>query len=147
MINALTAAPGNMKVFGRQDLSKYWVITLDDITSGHIFNMLPGGGNSTYRLHAYAEDVDGQVTLLGTRTFTASNSTAALPFGAIDTPGQGETVSGVITNWGWALTPQPGNIPVDGSTPSYLYQGKTYYFCSEECRAAFAKNPKKYAGP
>src|SRR6185295_18991774 len=29
MINALTAAPGNMKVFGRQDLSKYWVITLD----------------------------------------------------------------------------------------------------------------------
>jgi len=39
------------------------------------------------------------------------------------------------------------DIPVDGSTPTYLYQGKTYYFCSEECRAAFAKNPRKYAGP
>jgi hypothetical protein len=29
MINALTAAPGNMKVFGRQDLNRYWVIRLD----------------------------------------------------------------------------------------------------------------------
>jgi len=47
MINALTAASGNMKVFGRQDLNKYWVITLDDITSGNIFNMLPGGGSSS----------------------------------------------------------------------------------------------------
>ena len=46
MINALTAAPGNMKVFGRQDLNRYWVIRLSDITSGNIFKMLPGGGPS-----------------------------------------------------------------------------------------------------
>jgi hypothetical protein len=46
MVNALTAAPGNMKVFGRQDLNRYWVVRLSDITSGNIFKMLPGGGPS-----------------------------------------------------------------------------------------------------
>ena len=83
-------------------------------------NMLPGGGTGTYRLHAYADDIDGHTTLLGSRTFTTANSTATLPFGTIDTPGQGEIVSGTITNWGWVLTPQPANIPVDGSTIEVL---------------------------
>lgn len=67
-------------------------------------------------LHAYADDVDGHTTLLGSRTFTAANNTATLPFGTLDTPGQGETVSGTIIIWGWALTPQPASIPTDGST-------------------------------
>jgi YHS domain-containing protein len=38
------------------------------------------------------------------------------------------------------------DVPVDGGTPSYAYNGKTYYFCSNECRKTFAKNPAKYAG-
>jgi hypothetical protein len=49
MINALTAAPGNMKVFGRQDLNRYWVVRLTDVNQGpgsNIFKMLPGGGGS-----------------------------------------------------------------------------------------------------
>jgi hypothetical protein len=49
MINALTAAPGNMKVFGRQDLNRYWVVRLTDVNQGagsNIFKMLPGGGPS-----------------------------------------------------------------------------------------------------
>jgi hypothetical protein len=49
MIDALTAAPGNMVTFGRQDLNKYWVIRLTDVNQGptsNIFNMLPGGGSS-----------------------------------------------------------------------------------------------------
>jgi YHS domain-containing protein len=37
------------------------------------------------------------------------------------------------------------DIPVDETTPRLLYQGKTYYFCSNECRDQFAKNPSKYA--
>jgi hypothetical protein len=86
-------------------------------------NMLPGGGNGTYRLHAYIEDVEGHFVLLGTKTFSASNSTATLPFGTIDTPGQGDTVSGTITNWGWVLTPPNGTIPVDGSTIDVLIDG------------------------
>ncbi len=27
---------------------------------------------------------------------------------------------------------------------SYVHKGKTYYFCSKACRAAFVKNPEKY---
>jgi hypothetical protein len=49
MINALTAAPGNMVVFGRQDLNRYWVVRLTDVNQGptsNIFKMLPGGGPS-----------------------------------------------------------------------------------------------------
>ncbi len=42
--------------------------------------------------------------------------------------------------------------PVCGTTvsrgevaESSKYQGRTYYFCSAECRAAFDKNPLQYA--
>jgi len=85
-------------------------------------NMLPGGGNSTYRLLVFAEDTEGHTTLLGTRTFTAANDSATIPFGTIDTPTAGQTVSGTITNFGWALTPQPAFIP-SGSTIDVLVDG------------------------
>ena len=79
-------------------------------------NFLPNQGNGTFDLHAYAVDGAGLQTLLGTRRIVAANATSIKPFGTIDTPGQGETVSGTIVNFGWALTPQPKIIPTDGST-------------------------------
>ena len=37
---------------------------------------------------------------------STTNSTATAPFGAIDTPGQGETISGSnYANFGWVLSP------------------------------------------
>jgi hypothetical protein len=70
-----------------------------------------------YKLYAYASDVEGKLTLLGTKTISVDNAHATKPFGAIDTPGQGATISGAsYVNFGWALTPQPGRIPIDGST-------------------------------
>ena len=39
------------------------------------------------------------------------------------------------------------NVDVTASTPSYVYQGKTYYFCSEDCRKDFIKNPPRYLSP
>jgi hypothetical protein len=87
-------------------------------------NMLPNQGNGTYRLHAYADDGDGHSTLLGTRTITCSNATATRPFGALDTPQQGETISGsAYVNFGWALTPRPKAIPMDGSTITVFVDG------------------------
>jgi hypothetical protein len=86
-------------------------------------NFLPNQGNGTFRLHAFADDVDGHVTLLGSKTITCTNATATKPFGAIDTPGQGETVSGSFVNFGWALTPQPKAIPIDGSTIQVVLDG------------------------
>jgi hypothetical protein len=49
MIDALAGEPGQMKVFGRQDLNRYWVVRLSDVNQGansNIFKMLPGGGPS-----------------------------------------------------------------------------------------------------
>lgn len=87
-------------------------------------NMLPNQGNGTFRLHAYAEDVEGHEVLLGSRTIVAANLSATAPFGAIDTPGQGETVGGAsFVNFGWALTPQPKAIALDGSTIRVLIDG------------------------
>ncbi len=86
-------------------------------------NMLPYGGNGSVRFHAYADDAEGQRTLLGSRTVTCANATSMVPFGTIDTPGQGEAVSGTIVNFGWALTPSGGVIPLDGSTIDVVIDG------------------------
>jgi hypothetical protein len=80
-------------------------------------NFLPNGGNGTFQLLAYAVDSNGHDELIGSKTINVDNLNAVLPFGAIDTPAQGGTVSGsAFLNFGWALTPQPKSIPTDGST-------------------------------
>ena len=35
-------------------------------------------------------------------------------------------------------------VKVKNSTPRAEYQGTTYYFCSDDCRADFLKQPEKY---
>jgi hypothetical protein len=52
-----------------------------------------------------------------------TNGTSVLPFGTIDTPGQGATVSGMLTIFGWVLTPGPNIIPTDGSTIQVVVDG------------------------
>lgn len=87
-------------------------------------NMLPNQGNGPYTLYAYADDREAHTRLLGTKTITCTNASAIKPFGAIDTPGQGGTASGsAYVNFGWALTPQPGSIPIDGSTITVYIDG------------------------
>jgi uncharacterized repeat protein (TIGR01451 family) len=86
-------------------------------------NMLPGQGNGTFKLWIHAIDREGQEVLLGTRTITCSNAVASLPFGTLDTPGQGATTSGTLVVFGWALTPLPGAIPTDGSTIQVFVDG------------------------
>jgi hypothetical protein len=83
----------------------------------------PAGGVGTFTIYPYAVDVEGHVTSLGSRTFTADNTSATKPFGTIDTPTQGQTVSGTIDNWGWVLTPQPAVVPTDGSTITLYVDG------------------------
>ncbi len=86
-------------------------------------NMLPNQGNGTFDLHVFAIDFAGMSTNLGTRRIVAANSASAKPFGTIDTPGQGETVSGTIVNFGWALTPQGKTITTNGSTIDVYVDG------------------------
>jgi Tol biopolymer transport system component len=87
-------------------------------------NMLPSQGNGTYTFRARAFDRDGHAFLLGTRTMTCANASATLPFGTLDTPLQGDTISGSsYINFGWALTPLPKTIPIDGSTIRVFVDG------------------------
>lgn len=73
--------------------------------------------NGVFTLYALAIDAEGNQVTLGTKTITVDNDHAVKPFGAIDTPAQGRTVSGPnYMNFGWVLTPQPNTIPIDGST-------------------------------
>lgn len=88
-------------------------------------NFLPAGGNGTFRLHAYADDADGHSTRLGTRIMTAANASATRPFGAIDTPAQGFTISGTsFDNFGWVLSPKPARAdPPGGGTVTVVIDG------------------------
>jgi hypothetical protein len=65
-------------------------------------------GKGAFKLHAIAADRDGHLTLVGSKTISINNSSASVPFGAVDTPAQGGTVSGVYGNTGWVITPNPG---------------------------------------
>jgi hypothetical protein len=83
-----------------------------------------GPGNGTYKLHAIAHNVAGQSLDMGTRTITVDNANAINPFGSIDTPGQGETISGsAYLNFGWALAHKPNCIPIDASTITVTVDG------------------------
>jgi hypothetical protein len=87
-------------------------------------NFLPGQGNGTFQLHVIAVDKEGNNVTLGKKTIVCDNAHAVKPFGAIDTPAAGGTVSGSsYVNFGWALTPQPNTIPIDGSTITVWIDG------------------------
>jgi hypothetical protein len=80
-------------------------------------NFFPNGGNGDFTIYAFAIDSSGRRTRLGEKPVRLDNANSILPFGAIDTPAQGGTASGpAFVNFGWALTPPPNFIPLDGST-------------------------------
>ncbi|HEY3439450.1 MAG TPA: BACON domain-containing protein, partial [Paludibaculum sp.] len=69
----------------------------------------PGGapGNGTYTLEAIAVDREGNSASLGRRVITVNNGASKKPFGALDAPGAGATVSGsAYGSSGWVLTPR-----------------------------------------
>ena len=80
-------------------------------------NCLPNQGNGVFTMTAVATDREGHTITLGNKTLTVDNAHATKPFGTIDTPVQGGTVTASpCLSFGWALTPLPGLIPFDGST-------------------------------
>ncbi|MDQ1350892.1 MAG: hypothetical protein QG657_1194, partial [Acidobacteriota bacterium] len=73
--------------------------------------------DGAYTLTAIATDINGKTTSFGPKSVTIDNLHSGKPFGAIDTPAQGDSISGSeYKNWGWALTPQPNMIAKNGST-------------------------------
>jgi IPT/TIG domain len=109
---------------------------------------LPNGGEGTFQIYVFATDSSGKQTMLG-RSFVPGNAgyndptTVSLvnvsqslvkPFGAIDTPAQGATVSGIVNNFGWALTPDADSvagagdisISTNGASTVFLNAAPTY---------------------
>lgn len=86
-------------------------------------NMLPNQGNGAFTFYAFATNHANQTTLLGSRQVTLNNSDSVAPFGSIDTPGQGQAVSGTVVNFGWALAKPGRKIPEDGSTIDVYVDG------------------------
>jgi sugar lactone lactonase YvrE len=111
-------------------------------------NMLPrtqgtyaaNGGVGPVALYAVATDREGNRTLLSRAytdtvrvptSITMDNDAIAKPFGTIDTPAEGSTVSGSIANFGWAITPDSNTtaetgdilIPTNGSTMFVFIDG------------------------
>jgi hypothetical protein len=124
----------------------------------HVPGNLGYGGQGALTLYAIATDAEGRQTLLG-RSFdpaspsfstptriTMDNATIAKPFGAIDTPAQGATVSGALNNFGWTLTPDSNTIggegadiliPINGSTVTVFIDGlPTALVTYNQCRGS-----------
>jgi hypothetical protein len=94
------------------------------------------GGQGPLTLFAFATDLQGNRALLGQRSITLDNDDGAKPFGGIDTPTQGGTASGIVQNYGWALTPGSAIIPTNGSTMTVVVDGValgtvTYNLCRD----------------
>ncbi len=78
---------------------------------------LPGSGNGTFVLHAIATDQEGNVVEIGKKTIIASDRTNTKPFGVVDAPAWGETISGAAyADKAWMLTPRPKIIATTGRT-------------------------------
>ncbi len=112
---------------------------LPHVSNGQLF-----GGQGPITLYVRARDVEGRETWLtqgvgagatAAVPITLNNEAIARPFGAIDTPAQGATVSGRVANWGWALTPDTNTVggeagdilvPVTGTTIQVLVDGAVW---------------------
>jgi glucose/arabinose dehydrogenase len=112
------AGPGRGKVFiatplfiagARPDVEAAFPVTPLNYRAGWGYLLLTWGlwnqGNGTYTLYAFAFDKEGNSTTLGTKTITVDNAHANKPFGSLDTPTFGQSVSSSFWNYGWALTP------------------------------------------
>ena len=88
-------------------------------------NAMPGNYDGVYTLYAEGYDKAGNTVDLGSKTITVANANAIKPFGAIDTPAQGETISGnSYRNQGWALTPLPNALSPCGGGIGVVMDGK-----------------------
>lgn len=119
----------------------------------HVPNQQMLGGQGPLTLSVLAEDMEGHQRWLGRNfapfptdsdqvptTITLANDTIAKPFGTIDSPAQGATVSGAFYNFEWTLTPDSNTtpdagdilMPVNGATQIVYIDGLpmgplTYY--------------------
>jgi len=105
-------ADGNFIQGARPDIAAAYANNPNSTVAGWGYLLLTQGlgkgttrGNGTFKLYAFAYDVEGKSSTLGEKTIVVNNATAVKPFGALDTPVEGQTMSASFWNFGWALTP------------------------------------------
>lgn len=99
-----------------------WGYLMLTIALPHIPTGQPQGGQGPFTLYAYAVDVEGQYSSLGSKALALDNDRANKPFGNIDTPTQGGTVdSNIYPNFGWAMTQAGKCIDTAGTTAYEVY--------------------------
>jgi phosphodiesterase/alkaline phosphatase D-like protein len=87
-------------------------------------NSLPNQGKGTFTLYAKAQDKEGNIATLGSKSITVDNANGVKPFGPIDILMESVTGEGsTFMNEGWTLTPQPNTIPFDGSNITVWVDG------------------------
>lgn len=122
---------------------------LPNVTAG-----LPNGGEGSITFYVFALDQDSQrFSMLG-RSFVPANAgyndattismvnvsqSLVKPFGAIDTPAQGATVSGTVNNFGWALTPDSNTLGGESGDISISPNGASTVFLN--AAPAYTANP------
>src|SRR5262249_7958823 len=79
-------------------------------------NMLPHLGTGAVTFYAYADDVDGHSTLLGTKTVTCATR-ARKPCAGIHAPAEGARVGGGVANYGGVLSHTPTRADPPGGGP------------------------------
>lgn len=136
LAGARTDVEGAFSAFPQNNRAGWGYLMLTSMLP-HVPREQAYGGQGALTIYAVATDVEGNRKLLGRSAdpasphfatptqITMANDSIAKPFGSIDTPGQGETVSGMLNNFGWALTadsnaiggdPDDILIPVSGLT-------------------------------
>jgi hypothetical protein len=121
--------PGNGKIFianalfvpgARPDVEAAFPTTPLAYRAGWGYLLLTWGlwnqGTGNFTLYAFAFDKEGKTTTLGSKAITSTNNVATKPFGSVDTPTYGETVTTNFWNFGWALTPNPNSADMRSCT-------------------------------
>jgi YHS domain-containing protein len=99
---------------------------------------------------AYACVLLAACLLGGCASSNSSDSPTTTPSPAESTPSASGTTASTRVGKGECLVCKMNadlaciDVDVDKNTPSYVYNGHTYYFCSNDCRKEFARNPQKY---
>jgi hypothetical protein len=75
---------------------------------------LPNQDSGIFTLYAKAEDKEGNIVTLGSKSITVNKVNGVKPFGAIDILAEAVNDEGSnLINEGWTLIPQPNIIPIN----------------------------------
>ena len=110
---------------GRKDIETFYAHYPDADRAGWSYSFHTTSlEDGDYQFNAVITDFEGNEATLEGNTFTVNNSALTIPFGAIESPYEGEILyDETYEISGWILASQPNTIPTDGSTIQIMVDG------------------------